>query len=127
MSQETNPLEAQLIEVLKEQAAAFVKGSGEDGIELGEETVRMIFAQEVAFAALPTLPPVADSTLETIVRIQEICEQRSRAFQLLANAEKAQAERLKRVRDNAAAVAGKLAAAGSSILAAAAIKALLSK
>jgi len=128
MSDETNAIandaEAQLINVLKSSAAEFVKGSGADGIALGEQAVQSIFAQEIAVAALPTLDE--NASLDTRAALEEILTSRTSALQLAAAAERADAERLERVRSQAQAIAGKLAAAGGTILAGAAVKALLS-
>ena len=119
----TNEVEAQLVDVLKSSAAEFVKGSGVDGIALGEEAVQSIFAQEVAYAALPTLDE--NASLDTRAALEEVLTSRTSALQLAAAAERADAERLERVRAQAQAIAGKLAAAGGTILAGAAVKALL--
>ena len=118
---------SQLESLLREEATRFVQNNAVDVAALGEETVRAILAQPAIdqVAAIPVLGP--DASLDARVYLEEILAQRSRVLQLVAKAEREDAERVARIRKNGLMTVQKIGIAAGSIAAGAAVNALLKK
>lgn len=109
MSKTLDAMGLQLSTLLRKEASAFLKDNAAAVSELGEEAVRAIFAQEVSALFPATIDTPADASFEMRLAIEENNAVRSEVFQLVAKAEKENAELVKKVRGSAVNVAANLA------------------
>lgn len=105
----------QLQDMLREEAAAFIKDNAKDVKALGEEAVKAILSQQIlnTMPALVKLPE--NATPAARAELAQIQATRSEIGALVAKAEKEDAQRVARIRGNASSVAGKIAGSVLSI------------
>ena len=113
-----------LISALRTESMKFIKTNASDVSLLGENVVKAILKDELK-TSLPVIPALeTTASLEEIVLREEIHQERSEVFQLIAKAEKENAEAVQRVRNSAITTVAKIVGIAVQVVTGIAMKAI---
>ena len=113
-----------LISALRTESMKFIKTNASDVSLLGENVVKAILKDELK-TSLPVIPALeTTASLEEIVLREEILQERSEVFQLIAKAEKENAEAVQRVRNSAITTVAKIVGIAVQVVTGIAMKAI---